>query len=227
MPITRSQSAGADNAAQFEVAETSATSGSGEADTALRQEARMKRLEDLLLQQATARETQIPTPPAPVEVVAPRVSSPALDASRRHQRDTSGRGHRGTTGASICSGGGFPRDGVRTRGNDGSSIRRAVATFRLKQVFVGSFSPGGPMRRRKILETDLSIVTRNRRPLITGSRIGGRSGSRVVWVEPSGVRRGRPIASDDEQSERDKRWGVSIPKQLSFFLCLSAYSIDI
>nr|CAD1821713.1 unnamed protein product [Ananas comosus var. bracteatus] len=42
----------------------------------------MKRLEDLLLQQAAARETQIPTPPTPVEVVAPRVSSPALDASR-------------------------------------------------------------------------------------------------------------------------------------------------
>nr|CAD1825752.1 unnamed protein product [Ananas comosus var. bracteatus] len=42
----------------------------------------MKRLEDLLLQQATARETRAPTPPAPVEVVAPRGSSPALDTSR-------------------------------------------------------------------------------------------------------------------------------------------------
>nr|CAD1837154.1 unnamed protein product [Ananas comosus var. bracteatus] len=42
----------------------------------------MKCLEDLLLQQAATRETQIPTPPAPVEVVAPRGSSPALDTSR-------------------------------------------------------------------------------------------------------------------------------------------------
>nr|CAD1820381.1 unnamed protein product [Ananas comosus var. bracteatus] len=92
MPITRSQLAGADNAANLEEVETSATSGSGEvrelrsqlatltdlmaqqaaaaqqqADTARRQEARMKRLEDLLLQQAAAsRETQAPTPPAPV-----------------------------------------------------------------------------------------------------------------------------------------------------------------
>nr|CAD1821725.1 unnamed protein product [Ananas comosus var. bracteatus] len=92
MPITRSQSAGADNAAHLEEVETSATSGSGEVqelrsqlaaltdlvtqqeeatrqqtEAARRQEARMKRLEDLLLQQAAAsRETQAPTPPAPV-----------------------------------------------------------------------------------------------------------------------------------------------------------------
>nr|CAD1825760.1 unnamed protein product [Ananas comosus var. bracteatus] len=42
----------------------------------------MKRLEDLLMQQVAAREAQAPTPPAPVEVVAPRGSSPALDTSR-------------------------------------------------------------------------------------------------------------------------------------------------
>nr|CAD1824774.1 unnamed protein product [Ananas comosus var. bracteatus] len=42
----------------------------------------MKRLEDLLLQQAAAREAQVPTPPAPVEAVAPRGSSPALDTSQ-------------------------------------------------------------------------------------------------------------------------------------------------
>nr|CAD1821723.1 unnamed protein product [Ananas comosus var. bracteatus] len=100
MPITRSQSAGADNAAHLEEVETSATSGSGElrelrgqlaaltdkvaqqTEAARRQEARMKRLEDLLLQQAEAREAQVPTPPVPVEVVAPRGSSPILDTSR-------------------------------------------------------------------------------------------------------------------------------------------------
>nr|CAD1835654.1 unnamed protein product [Ananas comosus var. bracteatus] len=79
MPITRSQSAGADDAANFEEVETSATSGSSEVrelrgqlaaltdlvtqqaeaarqqtEAARRQEARMKRLEDLLLQQAAA-----------------------------------------------------------------------------------------------------------------------------------------------------------------------------
>nr|CAD1820574.1 unnamed protein product [Ananas comosus var. bracteatus] len=108
MPITRSQSAGADNAAHLEEVETSATSGSGEVqelrsqlaaltdlvtqqaeaarqqtEAARRQEARMKRLEDLLLQQATAsRETQAPTPPAPVVDVAPRAPSPAPSSSR-------------------------------------------------------------------------------------------------------------------------------------------------
>nr|CAD1832646.1 unnamed protein product [Ananas comosus var. bracteatus] len=74
MPITRSQSVGADDAAHFEEVETSATSGSGEVrelrgqlaaltdlvaqqakaarqqtEAARRQKARMKRLEDLLL----------------------------------------------------------------------------------------------------------------------------------------------------------------------------------
>nr|CAD1837673.1 unnamed protein product [Ananas comosus var. bracteatus] len=108
MPITRSQSAGADNAANFEEVETSATSGSSEVrelrgqlaaltdlvtqqaeaarqqtEAARRQEARMKRLEDLLLQQAAAsRETQGPTPPAPVVDVAPRAPSPAPSSSR-------------------------------------------------------------------------------------------------------------------------------------------------
>nr|CAD1839680.1 unnamed protein product [Ananas comosus var. bracteatus] len=100
MPTTRSKSVGADDAATFEEAETSATSGSGEirelrsqlaaltdlvtqqADAARWQKARMQRLEDLLLQQAAAREAQVPTPPAPVEVVAPRGSYPALDTSR-------------------------------------------------------------------------------------------------------------------------------------------------
>nr|CAD1839619.1 unnamed protein product [Ananas comosus var. bracteatus] len=108
MPITRSQSAGADNAANFEEVETSATSGSSEVrelrgqlaaltdlvtqqaeaarqqtEAARRQEARMKRLEDLLLQQAAAsRETQAPTPPAPVVDVALRAPSPAPSSSR-------------------------------------------------------------------------------------------------------------------------------------------------
>lgn len=40
------------------------------------------RLEDILLQQTAAREAQVPTPPTPVEVVAPWGSSPALDTSR-------------------------------------------------------------------------------------------------------------------------------------------------
>nr|CAD1837155.1 unnamed protein product [Ananas comosus var. bracteatus] len=101
MPITRSQSAGADNAANLEEVETSAISGSGkvrelrgqlaaltdmvaqQTEAAHRQEARMKRLEDLLLQQAAAsRETQAPTPPAPVVDVAPRAPSPAPSSSR-------------------------------------------------------------------------------------------------------------------------------------------------
>nr|CAD1833016.1 unnamed protein product [Ananas comosus var. bracteatus] len=63
--------------------------GSAAGDAAHHQEARMKRLEDLLLQQVAARDAQVPTPPAPVEVVVPRVSScpvrhtsPALDTSR-------------------------------------------------------------------------------------------------------------------------------------------------
>nr|CAD1818652.1 unnamed protein product [Ananas comosus var. bracteatus] len=75
MPVTRSQSAGADDAAHPEEVDTSATSGFSEqtaaaqrqAEVAQRQEARMKHLEDLLLQQAAAsRETQVPTLPAPV-----------------------------------------------------------------------------------------------------------------------------------------------------------------
>nr|CAD1833042.1 unnamed protein product [Ananas comosus var. bracteatus] len=107
MPTTRSKSVGADNAATFEEVETSATSGSDEVrelrsqlaaltdlvtqqaaaprqqvDAARRQKTRMKPLEDLLLQQTAAREAQAPTPPAPVEVVAPRGSSPALDTSQ-------------------------------------------------------------------------------------------------------------------------------------------------
>nr|CAD1837517.1 unnamed protein product [Ananas comosus var. bracteatus] len=108
MPITRSQSAGAYDAAHPEEVETSATSGSSEvrdlrtqlavltdllaqqtaaaqrqAEVAQRQEARMKHLEDLLLQQAAAsRETQVPTPPAPVVDVAPRAQSPAPSSSR-------------------------------------------------------------------------------------------------------------------------------------------------
>nr|CAD1829902.1 unnamed protein product [Ananas comosus var. bracteatus] len=81
MPITRSQSVGADDAAHFEEVETSSTSGSGEvrelrgqlaaltdlvtqqaataqqqADAGRRQEAWMKHLEDLLLQQAATME---------------------------------------------------------------------------------------------------------------------------------------------------------------------------
>nr|CAD1818453.1 unnamed protein product [Ananas comosus var. bracteatus] len=108
MPVTRSQSAVADDAAHLEEVETSATSGSSEvrdlrsqlavltnlvpqqaaaaqrqAEVAQRQEARMKHLEDLLLQQAAAsRETQVPTPPAPVVDVAPRAQSPAPSSSR-------------------------------------------------------------------------------------------------------------------------------------------------
>nr|CAD1836374.1 unnamed protein product [Ananas comosus var. bracteatus] len=108
MPITRSQSVGADDVAHFEEVETSATSGSGEVrelrgqlaaltdlvaqqaevarqqtEAARRQEARMKRLEDLLLQQAAAsRETQAPPPPAPVVDVAPRAPSLAPSSSR-------------------------------------------------------------------------------------------------------------------------------------------------
>nr|CAD1820576.1 unnamed protein product [Ananas comosus var. bracteatus] len=101
MPITRSKSVGADNAATFEEVETSATSESGEVrelrgqlaaltdlvaqqtEAARRQEARMKRLEDLLLQQAAAsRETQAPPPPAPVEgvIAAPPVQAPPTGA---------------------------------------------------------------------------------------------------------------------------------------------------
>nr|CAD1832652.1 unnamed protein product [Ananas comosus var. bracteatus] len=45
--------------------------------------------------------------------------------------------------------------------------------------------------------------------------------SRVNWVEPSGVRRRIPIASGGEQSERYRRWVVTIPKQLNCSLCLS------
>nr|CAD1822945.1 unnamed protein product [Ananas comosus var. bracteatus] len=90
-----------DNATNLEEVETSATSGSGEVqelrgqlaalidivaqqtEAARRQEARMKRLEDLLLQQAAAsRETQAPTLPAPVVDVAPRAPSPAPSSSR-------------------------------------------------------------------------------------------------------------------------------------------------
>nr|CAD1831596.1 unnamed protein product [Ananas comosus var. bracteatus] len=108
MPITRSQSVGADDAAHFEEVETSATSGSGEVrelrgqlaaltdlvsqqaeaarqqtEAARQQEARMKRLEDLLLQQAAAsKETQAPPPPAPVVDVAPTAPSPAPSSSR-------------------------------------------------------------------------------------------------------------------------------------------------
>nr|CAD1842612.1 unnamed protein product [Ananas comosus var. bracteatus] len=101
MPITRSKSVGADNAATFEEVETYATSGSGEVrelrgqlaaltdlvaqqtEAARRQEARTKRLEDLLLQQAVAsRETQAPPPPAPVVDVASRAPSPAPSSSR-------------------------------------------------------------------------------------------------------------------------------------------------
>nr|CAD1842505.1 unnamed protein product [Ananas comosus var. bracteatus] len=107
MPTTRSKSAGADAAANFEEVETSATSGSSEvcelrnqlsvltdlvpqqaaaaqqqADAARRHEARMKRLEDLLLQQTAARETQDPTPPAPAEDATTKAPSPALGTSR-------------------------------------------------------------------------------------------------------------------------------------------------
>ncbi|XP_020113900.1 uncharacterized protein LOC109728034 [Ananas comosus] len=111
MPVTRSQSAGADDAAYLEEVETSATFGSSEvrdlrsqlavltdlvaqqraaaqrqAEVAQRQEARMKHLEDLLLQQAAAsRKTQVPTPPAPVEDVAPRAQSLAPNSSRAAQ----------------------------------------------------------------------------------------------------------------------------------------------
>ena len=102
MPITRSQSVGAEDMAHLEEVETSATSGSSEvrdlreqvatltdlvarqtaaaqqqAEAARRQEERMKRLEDLLLQQAAAREAPAPAPPAPVEVGVPRAPTPA------------------------------------------------------------------------------------------------------------------------------------------------------
>nr|CAD1834978.1 unnamed protein product [Ananas comosus var. bracteatus] len=112
MPITCSQSAGADDAAHLEEVDTSATSGSGEVqelrtqlaaltnlvtqqaeaarqqtEAARRQEAQMKRLEDLLLQQAASRETQAPTPPAPVVDVAPRAQSPAPSYSRAAPAD--------------------------------------------------------------------------------------------------------------------------------------------
>nr|CAD1823030.1 unnamed protein product [Ananas comosus var. bracteatus] len=54
-----------------------------QAEVAQRQEARMKHLEDLLLQQAAAsRETQVPTQPAPIVDVAPRVQSPIPSSSR-------------------------------------------------------------------------------------------------------------------------------------------------
>nr|CAD1829906.1 unnamed protein product [Ananas comosus var. bracteatus] len=101
MPITHSQSAGADIAANLEEVETSAISGSGEVrelrgqlaaltdmvaqqtEAARRQVARMKHLKDLLLQQATtSTETQAPTPPAPVVDVAPRAPSPVSSSSR-------------------------------------------------------------------------------------------------------------------------------------------------
>nr|CAD1820423.1 unnamed protein product [Ananas comosus var. bracteatus] len=106
MQTTRSKSIRADDVANFEEAETSATSGFDEvrelrsklaaltdlvtqqaatarqqADAASQQEAWMQCLEELLLQQATARETQVPVPPAPVETVAPIGSSPVLDTS--------------------------------------------------------------------------------------------------------------------------------------------------
>nr|CAD1835708.1 unnamed protein product [Ananas comosus var. bracteatus] len=101
MPTTRFKFVAAENAANPEEVETSATSGSSEvrdlrsqlailtdlvaqqavaaqrqADVAHRQESRMKRLEDLLLQQAAAWEAQDSTPPAPVEDVAPRRRPP-------------------------------------------------------------------------------------------------------------------------------------------------------
>nr|CAD1821663.1 unnamed protein product [Ananas comosus var. bracteatus] len=91
MPITRSKSVGADNAANLEEVETSITSGSGEVRELTSQ---LAALTDLVaqqaaaahssrrMQQAAAREAQVPAPPMPVEVVAPRVSSPALDTSR-------------------------------------------------------------------------------------------------------------------------------------------------
>nr|CAD1837156.1 unnamed protein product [Ananas comosus var. bracteatus] len=70
MPITRSQSAGADNAANFEEVETSATSGSSEVRGGARQQTEAapdrgadERLEDYYVQQAAAsRETQALTP---------------------------------------------------------------------------------------------------------------------------------------------------------------------
>nr|CAD1822950.1 unnamed protein product [Ananas comosus var. bracteatus] len=107
MPTTRSKSVGAKNAANLEKVETSATSGSSEvrdlrtqlavltdlvaqqataaqrqADVVHRQEAWMKRLEDLLLQQSAERKAQVSPPPGPVEDVAPRAPSPAPGSSR-------------------------------------------------------------------------------------------------------------------------------------------------
>nr|CAD1821668.1 unnamed protein product [Ananas comosus var. bracteatus] len=106
MPTSRSKLVGADDAATFEEAEIPAASGSKEVrelrsqlvaltdlvtqaaaarqlvDTARRQEVRMQRLEDLLLQLAAAGEAQVSVLPAPVEIVAPGGSSPVLDTSQ-------------------------------------------------------------------------------------------------------------------------------------------------
>nr|CAD1837620.1 unnamed protein product [Ananas comosus var. bracteatus] len=88
MPITRSQSAGADDAAHPRrsrppLLPDPTAAAQRQAEVAQRQEARMKHLEDLLLQQtAASRETQGPTPPAPVVDVAPRAQFPAPSSSR-------------------------------------------------------------------------------------------------------------------------------------------------
>nr|CAD1820658.1 unnamed protein product [Ananas comosus var. bracteatus] len=107
MPTSRSKFVRADDAAIFEEAEIPAASGSGEVrelrsqltaltdlvtqqaaaagqlvDTARRQDVRMQRLEDLLLQQAAAGEAQVSVLQAPVESVAPGGSFPVLDTSQ-------------------------------------------------------------------------------------------------------------------------------------------------
>nr|CAD1830172.1 unnamed protein product [Ananas comosus var. bracteatus] len=138
MPTTRSKSVRADDAATFEEPEISATSGSGEvrelrsqlatltdlaaqqaatalqlADTARRQEVRMQRLEDLLLQQAAAGEAQVSVLPAPVETVAPGKSSPLLDTSQTTIAVAPRRGVGSTTNSGACGSGDFPFDGRR------------------------------------------------------------------------------------------------------------------
>nr|CAD1829923.1 unnamed protein product [Ananas comosus var. bracteatus] len=115
MPITRSQSAGADNAANFEEVEIRylriqrGGGGRQQTEAARRQEARMKRLQDLFLQQAAAsRETQGPTPPAPVVDVAPRAPSPAPVLRVRCLRPYPRRRFGGTTCAEAPVRAAFP-----------------------------------------------------------------------------------------------------------------------
>nr|CAD1829990.1 unnamed protein product [Ananas comosus var. bracteatus] len=115
MPTTRSKSVRADDAATFKEAEnplppdlvrSQAAAAQQQADAARRQEARMQRLEDLLLQQAAAREAQVSVLPAPVETVAPGGSSPVLDTSQTTLTVAPRRS--GSWIASTSSGGAIP-----------------------------------------------------------------------------------------------------------------------